>query len=150
MYADGTPVFEQQVTARPGAVNRPLIGGVAQHLSGLVAANLGIRCRSEKPGLIGRSNMAHVAAQDRADAMLVGREGVRALVAGSTDRMVALRGLGDSSDGGTQLVPLIEAAGPARKLPTDWLAPKGQAVTKEYAEYVGPLTGELSHYQVLH
>ena len=54
-YGDGTPVFEQQLPSRNSSPNRPLIGGVAQHLSGVVGReHLGIRCRSEKPGLIGR------------------------------------------------------------------------------------------------
>ena len=79
LHADGTPVFEQRLPQRKDvqgvAVNRPLIGGVAQYLSGVVSEHLGIRCRSEKPGLIGRSCMAQMSSQDREDAELVGREG---------------------------------------------------------------------------
>lgn len=144
-YADGAVVFQQRIPGK-GAANRPLIGGVAQYLSGVVAENLGIRCRSEKPGLIGRSCMAMVSEQDRADAELVGREGVRALLAGETDQMVALRPLGDPSAPAFELVPLHSIAGASRALPAAWLTNGPLAVTEAFRSYVRPLAGDLSHY----
>jgi len=144
--ADGTPVFEQKIPSREGVPNRPLIGGVAQYLSGVVAGQLGIRCRSEKPGLIGRSSMAHVSEQDRQDAALVGREGVRALVSGVTGQMVALRALGHSSGATTQLILLSEAAGESRRIPPEWLTGDGSTVTDDFADYVRPIVGGLSYY----
>ncbi len=148
-YADGTPVFEQTVPSLHGRPNRPLIGGVAQHLSGLVAEHLGLRCRSEKPGLIGRSCMAHVAEQDRRDAALVGRAGVRALMSGATDQMVALRSLASSSEGAVELVSLQDAAGPSRRIPAEWLSRDSSTVTSEFVDYLRPLVGELSYYDAL-
>ena len=143
---DGTPIFEQKIASREGSPNRPLIGGVAQYLSGVVAEQLGIRCRSEKPGLIGRSCMAHVSEQDRKDAALVGREGVRALLSGATDQMVALRSLDHSSGAASELISLNEAAGPSRHIPAHWLTGDGSAVTASFAEYVRPIVGELPIY----
>jgi len=145
-YADGTAVFEQKIGSLNKSVHRPLIGGVAQYLSGVVAEDLGIRCRSEKPGLIGRSCMAQVSEQDLADAELVGREGVRALLAGETDKMVSLRGLGDQVAEGVRLVPLSEAAGSHRAIPEDWLSNDALAVTDAFRDYVRPLLGDLSYY----
>jgi 6-phosphofructokinase len=146
-HADGTPVFEQKIASREGAApNRPLIGGVAQYLSGVVAEHLGLRCRSEKPGLIGRSCMAHVSAQDRIDAKLVGREGVRALLSGATDQMVSLQPL-TCSDETFQLSPLREAAGATRRLPAQWLTKDSSTVTSDFAEYVRPIIGELAFYR---
>jgi len=144
--ADGTPVFEQKIPSRDGSPNRPLIGGVAQYLSGLVAEHLGIRCRSEKPGLIGRSCMAHVSDQDRRDAAHVGQEAVRALISGATGQMVALRGVDNPSEAAIELVPLSEAAGPSRRIPKEWLTYDGSTVTQDFAEYVRPLVGELCYY----
>lgn len=143
---NGTPVFEQKLPSRQGNPNRPLIGGVAQYLSGVVAEHLGIRCRSEKPGLIGRSSMAQVSEQDRRDAALVGQEGVRALLAGATGQMVALRGLGHPSGEATYLVPLNEAGGPSRRIPSEWLMNDGSAVSKDFKKYLQPLVGDLSYY----
>jgi 6-phosphofructokinase 1 len=144
--ADGTPIFEQKIGSRGGTPNRPLIGGVAQYLCGIVAEQLGVRCRSEKPGLIGRSCMAHVSGQDRQDAALVGREGVRALMSGATNQMVALGGLSHSSRAASELIALREAAGPSRHIPAHWLTGDGSAVTDDFAEYVRPIVGELSYY----
>lgn len=143
--ADGTPVFEQRIASPDGVPNRPLIGGVAQYLSGIVAEHLKIRCRSEKPGLIGRSCMAHISAQDHRDADLVGREGVRALAAGETGKMVALRGLDDST-ASVELIPLSEAAGPSRHIPSEWLTRDRATVTNDFADYVRPIMGPLSYY----
>lgn len=144
----GVPVFEQRIASRSGAQNRPLIGGVAQHLGGLVAENLGIRCRSEKPGLIGRSSTAYVSERDRQDAVLVGREGVRALVAGLRDHMVSLRSLSESGPE-HELIPLTEVAGISRRLPKEWLSTPGRTVTPELLDYLQPIVGKLSFYDTL-
>jgi 6-phosphofructokinase 1 len=146
-HADGTPVFEQPIASHGSVPNRPLIGGVAQYLSGVVAEHLRIRCRSEKPGLIGRSSIAYVSDQDRNDAALVGREGVRALMAGATGQMVALQSLQDSLGSAVELIPLADAARGARCIPSQWLTRDGSAVTREFADYVRPIVGDLSHYE---
>ena len=145
-YADGSRVFEQKITSHNGVVNRPLIGGVAQYLSGVVGESLGIRCRSEKPGLIGRSCIAQVSRQDIEDAELVGREGVRALVSGESGKMVALCPLGDRGEQTTRLVSLSEAGGTGREIPAEWLRNDGLAVTESFRDYVSPLMGALSYY----
>lgn len=146
MNPDGTPVFEQKVASPHHAVSRPLIGGVAQHLSRVVAEKLGIRCRSEKPGLIGRSCMALVSVQDREDAALVGRESIRALMAGRSGEMVALRSLADQAGAAFQFVPLSEAAGPRRAIPTEWLSGDQGAVNEKFRQYMVPLLGALGYY----
>lgn len=141
----GTPIFEQKIAAGRGARNRPLIGGVAQYLSGVVGEHLGIRCRSEKPGLIGRSSAVYVSEQDRRDAILVGQQGVRSLASGATNQMIALQSLAHTGQR-HQLVPLVTAAGATRRIPETWLAEGGEAVTQEFLEYTRPLVGDLSFY----
>jgi len=145
-YADGRRVFEQTNASQKGSLNRPLIGGVAQYLSGVVGESLGIRCRSEKPGLIGRSCMAQISSQDLEDAEFVGRAGVRALVSRESDRMVALCSLRDGVEQTSKLVALHEAGGPHREIPAGWLSYDGLAVTDSFRDYVSPLVGELSYY----
>jgi 6-phosphofructokinase 1 len=146
VYADGTPVFQQRIPSGRNGANRPLIGGVAQYLSGVVAENLGIRCRSEKPGLIGRTAMALVSAQDRADAELVGREGVRALMRGETDKMVALGPVAGRAMPAFALIPLQAVAGGRRPIPPAWLANDSSAVNDAFRNYVKPLIGDLVRY----
>ena len=144
--ADGSAVFEQKVISKLGSGNRPLIGGVAQYLSGVVAEHLGIRCRSEKPGFIGRSCMAQVSIQDKVDAELVGREAIRALLRGSTDVMLGLRSVSHQVGSAYSLIPLSLVAGRRRAIPAEWLSAGPLATTSSFREYVGPLVGDLCHY----
>lgn len=143
-YADGKPVFEQHVPSNRGTANRPLIGGVAQFLSGVVGEQLGLRARSEKPGLVARSCMAHVAPQDRADAELVGKQAIRALQAGESSSMVSLLPL-ENGVAATTLVPLAKAGGPSRAFPSAWLGNGSGAIKDEFRTYAQPLVGALSH-----
>ena len=141
-YADGTPVFQQVLPSGGRTPVRPLIGGVAQHLSGLVAQHLGLRCRSEKPGLIGRSASSAVSPQDLSDAELTGRECVRALMRGESRKMVSLLPFGCPADT-VHLVPLAEAAAPRKALPATWLQEGPIAVNAAFRAYAEPLAGEL-------
>ncbi len=145
-YNDGTPVFAQVPHTSAKTPMRPLIGGVAQHLSGLVAEHLGLRCRSEKPGLIGRSALIYRSAQDLADAELTGRECVRALATGNTDFMVSLRPLVPGEHSGFDLLPLEVAAGPRRAIPADWLKYDALATNLYFPRYLEPIAGPLRHY----
>jgi len=145
-YSDGTRVFEQKSSSQRGSLNRPLIGGVAQYLSGVVGDRLGIRCRSEKPGLIGRSCMAQISRQDFEDAESVGREGVRALVSGESDKMVSLCPFAEGVEENLKLVPLGEAGGPHREIPAEWLSNGALGVTGSFRDYLSPLLAELSYY----
>jgi ATP-dependent phosphofructokinase / diphosphate-dependent phosphofructokinase len=143
---DGSLVYEMNDPSQLDPLKRPMTGGVGQFLAGVVAKNLKIRCRSEKPGLLGRASMAHVSIQDQQDAGLVGRAGVRALLAGATDIMVALRPLEDTGTLGYDLVPLSAVAGIERALPAEWLIGGPLAVTGGFVEYLRPLVGELFQY----
>ena len=142
---DGTMVYELADPAQQDPLQRPLTGGVGQHLAGIVAASLRLRCRSEKPGLLGRSSMAHLSQQDQDDADLVGAAGVRALLAGETGKMVALLPL-EAGPGGHKLVSFAEVAGIERTIPAAWLTGGPLAVSEAFRNYLRPLIGELNQY----
>ncbi len=142
---DGSMVYELADPAQQDPLNRPLTGGVGQHLAGIVAQNLKLRCRSEKPGLLGRSSMAHLSQRDQEDAVLVGAAGVRALLAGETGKMVALLPL-DAESGGHTLVPFDDVAGVERTIPATWLTAGPLAVSVAFRNYLRPHVGELNHY----
>jgi len=142
--ADGTLVYEVGDPSLADPLARPMVGGVCTHLAAIIAKELKVRCRNEKPGLIGRASIALISAQDRADAELVGREGVRALMAGATDKMVSLRPLGETP--GFELVPLHAAAQGERMIPREYLCDGPLAVNEAFQEYVRPLMGELISY----
>lgn len=143
---DGGLVYQMNDPAQLDPLKRPMTGGVGQFLAGIVAENLKIRCRSEKPGLLGRASMAHASIQDRQDAELVGRAGVRALLAGETERMVALRPLEDPGDLGYDLVSLSATAGIERPIPAEWLTDGPLAVNDAFNHYLRPLVGKLFRY----
>ena len=143
---DGSLVYEMSDPSQHDPLKRPMTGGVGQYLANLVGARLKIRCRSEKPGLLARASMAHVSLQDQEDAELVGRAGVRALAAGETDKMVALRPLQDPGEVGYNMVPLSTVAGVERLLPEAWLTNSSLAVGQDFLNYLRPLVGELYQY----
>ncbi|NCC64903.1 MAG: diphosphate--fructose-6-phosphate 1-phosphotransferase, partial [Spirochaetia bacterium] len=70
-------------------------GDVSSHLANLVIKRLGIKARSEKPGILGRCSIAFQSETDREEAILVGREAVKAVLNNKSQVMVGLRRLGD-------------------------------------------------------
>ena len=56
----------------------------------MVIKKLGIKARSEKPGLLGRTSISTRSKTDVEEAILVGREAVKAAVKGESGRMVGL------------------------------------------------------------
>ena len=66
-------------------------GDVGAYLAELVIKKLGIKARSEKPGLCGRASMLLQSQVDREEAILAGREAVKAAVSGKTGVMVGIR-----------------------------------------------------------
>ena len=63
-------------------------GDVSAYLAELVIKRLGIKARSEKPGLCGRASMALQSPVDREEAILAGREALKAAVSGESGVMV--------------------------------------------------------------
>ena len=144
--AKGDFVYQVPDAAQADPMGRPITGGVAQFLAEAVARNLKMRCRSEKPGLLGRASMLHAAAQDWKDAEMVGRAAVRGLLDGETDKMVALRPLSDSRHCGYEYVPLESVAEVEKPIPAEWTSDAAIPVTDQFFEYAKPLIGELLPY----
>ncbi len=146
---NGKLVYETADPSQADALQRPLPGGVGQFLAGIVARRLKIRCRSEKPGLLGRSSMLHASAQDLKDADLVGRGGIRALLDGHANAMVSLRPISALGDAGYDLVPLSAVAGKERPIPDAWLSEAATSVNEGFLRYLRPLIGNLLQYHSL-
>jgi 6-phosphofructokinase 1 len=142
----GNYVYQVADPAQSDPLQRPITGGVAQFLSENVAKHLKMRCRSEKPGLLGRASMLHASVQDRKDADLVGRQAVRGLLAGETGKMVILLPLREPGENGTSLVPLNEVAEVERPIPDAWTRDGAIPVGDEFFQYLEPLIGKLVPY----
>lgn len=124
-------------------------GDVSAHLAQLVIKKLGYKARSEKPGLIGRASMALVSPVDRAEAILVGEEAVRAAVAGKTGVMVALmREPGETYRVRTELVDVQRVMLEEKKLPDEFINERGNGVTQAFIDWCTPLIGEALHPMV--
>lgn len=143
---DGSFVYQVADPAQADPLQRPLTGGVAQFLADAVARRLGMRCRSEKPGLLGRSSMLHVSSQDMKDADLVGRAAVRGLLAGETGKMVSLLPLEDPGATGYAFVELSKVAEIERPIPASWTADGAIPVSDRFFQYLEPLIGSLVPY----
>ena len=142
---DGRLVFQTVDPAQADPLQRPLTGGVAQFLAENVARDLTKRCRSEKPGLLGRASPMHLAPRDLLDADATGRYAVRSLLAGESNKMVSLLPLRDATGPSEcSLVAIHEVAGVERPIPAAWIRDAAIPVTYEFIDYVNPLIGELA------
>jgi 6-phosphofructokinase 1 len=141
----GRPIYQVQEASQADALNRPLPGGVSRFLAETVTRKLNVRCRDEKPGLIGRASMLHASAQDLLDAEFIGSASVRAVVDGHHDEMAALTPL-ENGNSKCQLVPLTSTISSDRTIPKEWLCEGNIPVHRKFTEYVLPLIGDLLEY----
>lgn len=117
---------------------------LAHRLSMVAAERLGLRTRSEKPGLLGRSGLAYPCARDWRDAYACGAAAARAAVEGHSGVMVTLR-----HDGATGLAPLEKVAFVERLFPAEWRSEAGNDVRPEFVEWALPLIGEVEAHASL-
>ena len=136
-YADGTPIVEPVFR-----VGRAVYyGDVSAHLAHLVIQRLGVKARSEKPGICGRASFAHQSSADRDEARACGRRAVELALAGRSGVMVTLQRpagayrcvLGEAD---IQDVMMVE-----RKLPDEWITADGTGVTEAFRDWCRPLIG---------
>ncbi|MCD7737763.1 MAG: diphosphate--fructose-6-phosphate 1-phosphotransferase [Lachnospiraceae bacterium] len=118
-------------------------GDVSSHLAMLVIKKLGIKARSEKPGIAGRASIAWQSAVDREEAVCVGKFAVQSILAGENGGMVALvRKRAPWYDIEYTLVPVEQVMLFERKMPDEYINEKGNDVTDAFVEWCRPLVGE--------
>ena len=117
-------------------------GDVSSHLANLVIQKLGIKARSEKPGLLGRCSIAFQSETDRDEAILVGREAVNATLLQRSEVMIGLRRISDVSYHIEPiLIPLEDVMLHERALPLSYLKDHKRDVSQEYIDWCRPLLG---------
>ena len=137
-YADGSPVADSGVVDGFG---HKVPGGAAQTLSDMIMAETGLKSRSEKPGLLGRTSVALMSEVDRAEAELAGAQAVKSAVEGQTGFMVGFAAAREPEYScETMLIPLEQVANAEKTFPLEWITPGG--VTDEFRAYCLPLIGE--------
>ncbi len=121
---------------------RPQLGGAGAVLANLVAAELSIKSRVDKPGTIQRVAGALVSSVDIDEAYQVGIAAVRYAAAGQSQAMVAIiREPGPEYRTSTGLVPLEAVAGATRRVPDEFITSPGNDVTPAFLSYIRPLLG---------
>lgn len=143
----GHPVYEDADPSQRDEFNRPMPGGVAQFLAATVTRRLKVRCRNEKPGLLGRASMLHVTQQDKKDAELVGRAAYQALATGREEAMVALAPLRPGAPAECTFLSLERVIGPGRGIPQEWIGTSNPPTNHLFDEYLRPIVGEFLEYE---
>lgn len=122
-------------------------GDVSAHLANLIISRLGVKARSEKPGICGRASIAWQSEVDCQEAKLAGREAVRAAMAGETGVMVGLERLpGLEYSVRTTLIPIDQVMLHERTLPLSYITSDGMNVTSKLTDWCRPLVGELPDF----
>jgi ATP-dependent phosphofructokinase / diphosphate-dependent phosphofructokinase len=147
--AAGRFIYQVEDPTQNDPLKRPITGGVAQFIAEAVARNLKVRCRSEKPGLLGRASFLHASEQDKRDADIVGRTAVLGLLRGETEKMVSLRSLIVPNEPQCELVSLERVAEVERPIPVEWMEDGPIPVKNAFFEYLQPLIGDLVSYSTV-
>jgi 6-phosphofructokinase 1 len=117
-------------------------GDVSAHLANLVIKKLGIKARSEKPGIAGRASIAFQSEVDRIEAEEAGRAAVRAALDGVTGVMVGFeRDSTEPYSSHTVLIPIEKVMLEERVMPDNFINVEGNDVTPEFVEWCKPLIG---------
>lgn len=117
-------------------------GDVGTHLATLVIKELGIKARSEKPGILGRASITMQSEVDVNEAIEAGRAAVKAAIEGKTGYMIGLNRLStEPYKCETSLIPINEVMMYEKALPKEFINERGNYVTEEFIKWCRPLIG---------
>jgi 6-phosphofructokinase 1 len=119
-----------------------LPGDVAAALARLVTSELGLRARSEKPGLCGRACALMVSPVDRREARESGQFAAAWAIQGHSGFMASIQRAGSGPYAVEyRPVPLAGVANLERRLPPEYVNAECNGVEESYRDYVEPLIG---------
>lgn len=144
---EGNELAASRRTIDTDAFGHKQLGGVGDFLCDLIATNLKIKARFDKPGTIQRMSSVLASPVDLEEAYLVGQVAVRAAVEGATGQMVILvREPGQAYRCTTGFAPLEKVAAAEKKVPREFINPEGNFVSQAFLDYAAPLVGSLPRY----
>lgn len=119
-------------------------GDVSAHLANLVVKKLGIKARSEKPGICGRASIAWQSPVDRDEAVLAGREALKAAMNGESGVMIGF--IRDETEDGSykihvERIPIEQVMLYERVIPESYVNERRNDVTEEFVNWCRPLIG---------
>lgn len=119
-------------------------GDVSAYLANLVVKKLGIKARGEKPGICGRASIAWQSPVDRAEAVLAGREALKAAMRGESGVMVGFIRV-ETPDGSYRIhvesIPIEQVMLCERVLPDSYVNERRNNVTQSFVDWCSPLIG---------
>ena len=114
-------------------------GDVSAHLSQCITKNLGIKSRSEKPGILSRSSIMYQSVRDRKEAFLCGCESAKAAMAGLNSSMsIIVRTDNDPYRSRIDVVPITDEI-LAERCMDDSFVTKDGSLTSGFFEYMRPM-----------
>ncbi len=117
-------------------------GDVSAYLAELVIKKLGIKARSEKPGIAGRSSIALQSTVDRDEAILAGYKAAEAVLSGANKVMVGFNRLMTSPyEIDPILLPIDKIKLTERLMPKEYINERGNDVTQAFCDWCRPLLG---------
>lgn len=118
-------------------------GDVSAYLAELVIRRLGVKARSEKPGLLGRAQTEMQSFVDQNEAVEAGAEAVRVLLDGQSGFMTGFKRVSTEPYRVRLIrIPLEDVTLAERTLPPEYIAPSGHDVTNAFLSWARPLLGD--------
>ncbi len=123
-------------------------GDVSAHLTKLVLEKLGIKTRNEKMGIAGRCSIPFISTVDRDEAILCGKEAVKALVSGTSGVMIGLKRKDSPMYEVIPVcIPIAEVMLHERMMPKEYVTERYNDVTQDFITWCKPLIGgELTEF----
>ncbi|MBV9265510.1 MAG: diphosphate--fructose-6-phosphate 1-phosphotransferase [Acidobacteriaceae bacterium] len=132
---------------RAGSTVHRLASNLGHTLARRISETVGIRARSEKPGLFGRCCGPLASEVDRCEAYACGRAAAAAAIDGESGVMIAIRRVDETLYRSEYfLTPLTEVARRERTMPDEWINEQGNDVTSPFLEYLRPLVPQVHAY----
>ena len=118
-------------------------GDVGSHLQMLVISKLGIKARSEKPGLLTRCSTSLISELDVKEAKLMGKVAADAVLDNKNGVMAGLKRISSSPYKVEPiLIPIEEVMMMESKFPLNFMSENKYDVSKEFIDWLKPLVGE--------
>lgn len=139
---DGKVLVESKSKIDLDAFGHGQRGGVADYLCHLIADNLKLKARFDKPGTIQRVSMVCASEVDLKEAYEVGRKAVKEAIAGRSGNMITLlRVNGNKYRFRAGTVALDKVTNRAKPMPDMFINKAGNNVTREFIDWLRPLLG---------
>lgn len=137
---NGTFICEYASEAGVDTFGHKMLTGCGKYLENIIKQELGVKVRSVELNVNQRCKAALASQTDIDEAILAGRHGVKACLAGETGKMIAFKRNEESEYGVTCItVDCSDVCNQEKVVPREWISEDGTDVLQEFIDYVSPL-----------